>query len=388
MNKPSDYGKRDILIVSRGIPTREYPMNGLFEIDQAKALAAFGHNVKMFVVDIRSILRKRPFGIHHYSVYNVEVHVISFPIGAIPREIQCKAGGILLKRLYKSVYGDGKKPEIIHAHFGDIGYIASILSRKINVPLIITEHSSLMNREIVDNDFLEVSKKGYTSANGVISVSNALAQNIKKNTGINSCVIPNIVDTEAFNSIVRKQHEGFNFVSVSSLVEIKHIGDLVRAFKTIHEEFPNTKLCIIGDGKERENIEELIERFHIGDSVRLTGTITRPEIANIFSEMDCFVLPSESETFGVAYIEAMAAGLPVIATKCGGPEDFVNSKVGCLIEKNDIKQLVEAMRRVFTDYDGYDKDYIKNYSRMSFSPNAIASTLTNYYDIILPGERD
>ena len=383
MNIPDNNAKRDILIVSRGIPTKEYPMLGLFELDQARALASFGHNVKMLVVDLRSFLRKRPFGIHHYSIDNVEVHVISFPVGAVPREIQCKAGGFLLKRLYKTVYDKGKKPEIIHAHFGDIGYIASMLARQINVPLVITEHSSLMNRDIVDKDILEVSQKGYTFANGVISVSNALAQKIKKNTGINSCVIPNIVDTEAFNNIERKQHDGFSFVSVASLIEIKHIGDLVRAFKKVHEDFPDTKLCIIGDGKERENIRALIDQFHIGDSVRMTGTITRSEIANIFSEMDCFVLPSESETFGVAYIEAMAAGLPVIATKCGGPEDFVNSRVGCLVEKNDIDQLAEAMKKVFKSCNEYDKDYIKNYSETLFSPDAIAGSLTDYYNRIL-----
>lgn len=383
MNIPDNNTKRDILIVSRGIPTKEYPMLGLFELDQATALAAFGHNVKMLVVDLRSFLRKRPFGIHHYSINNVEVHIISFPVGAVPREILCKAGGLLLKRLYKTVYGNEKKPEIIHAHFGDIGYIASMLAGQIDVPLVVTEHSSLMNRDVVDKDILEVSGKGYAAANGVISVSNALAQKIKKNTGISSCVIPNIVDTEAFNSIERKQHDGFNFVSVSSLIEIKHIGDLVRAFKIVHEEFPDTKLCIIGDGRERENIKALIDNFHIGDSVRMTGTITRSEIANIFSEMDCFVLPSESETFGVAYIEAMAAGLPVIATKCGGPEDFVNSRVGCLVEKNDIDQLAEAMKKVLKSCNEYDKDYIKNYSETLFSPDAIAGSLTDYYNRIL-----
>jgi len=383
VNIPDNNTKRDILIVSRGIPTKEYPMLGLFELDQATALAAFGHNVKMLVVDLRSFLRKRPFGIHHYSINNVEVHIISFPVGAVPREILCKAGGLLLKRLYKTVYGNEKKPEIIHAHFGDIGYIASMLAGQIDVPLVVTEHSSLMNRDVVDKDILEVSGKGYAAANGVISVSNALAQKIKKNTGISSCVIPNIVDTEAFNSIERKQHDGFNFVSVSSLIEIKHIGDLVRAFKIVHEEFPDTKLCIIGDGRERENIKALIDNFHIGDSVRMTGTITRSEIANIFSEMDCFVLPSESETFGVAYIEAMAAGLPVIATKCGGPEDFVNSRVGCLVEKNDIDQLAEAMKKVLKSCNEYDKDYIKNYSETLFSPDAIAGSLTDYYNRIL-----
>ena len=67
MNIPDTFVKRDILIVSRGVPTKEYPMNGLFEFDQARALAALGHDVKMLVVDIRSFLRKRPFGIYHYS---------------------------------------------------------------------------------------------------------------------------------------------------------------------------------------------------------------------------------------------------------------------------------------------------------------------------------
>ena len=90
-------------------------------------------------------------------------------------------------------------------------------------------------------------------------------------------------------------------------------------------------------------------------------------------------LLSETETFGVAYIEAMAAGLPIIATKCGGPEDFINKDVGLLIEKNNITQAVNAMESVITNDKAYNSEFISKYVISKFSPTVVGQELLKVY---------
>ena len=374
----------NILIVSGGIPNHDNPLAGIFSFDQALALKDAGHTVVYLAIDMRSIRRKRKMGIYTERHNGIQCGIISVPIGRVSRRLLISVGSLLTTFFYKTLFSDFR-PDIIHAHFGEIGYIATALSEKIKVPLVITEHSSGMNKVDVDSDVLAVSRKGYEAADGVIAVSTALSNNIKRTTGIDSVVIPNIVDLKAFAGSERKQHDGFVFVSVSNLIKLKHIDDLVRAFAVVNKTFPETKLCIIGDGNERKAIKRLVTDYHLEDSVTMTGRLDRTEIAEIFAETDCFVLPSESETFGVAYIEAMAAGLPVIATKCGGPEDFIIPQVGYMVEKNCIDQLIDAMKSMYKNRSAFDEVYIRRYAGSLFSPDTVAGRLTDYYNEILTG---
>lgn len=84
----------------------------------------------------------------------------------------------------------------------------------------------------------------------------------------------------------------------------------------------------------------------------------KKKIAEQLSKSDCFVLASQSETFGVAYIEALAMGVPVIATKCGGPEGFVNENNGIMIDVDSESQLIEAMKYMYNNSDKYDREEI------------------------------
>lgn len=88
-------------------------------------------------------------------------------------------------------------------------------------------------------------------------------------------------------------------------------------------------MCI-GDGHLRSVLMEYVWKHDLHDIVMFHGILSPMEIVKVYEECDCFVLPSAGETFGVVYVEAMAAGLPVIATRCGGPEDFVNEDNGIL----------------------------------------------------------
>jgi glycosyltransferase involved in cell wall biosynthesis len=109
------------------------------------------------------------------------------------------------------------------------------------------------------------------------------------------------------------------------------------------------------------------------------GQLERSEINKVFKKSHAFVLPSHSETFGVCYIEALYAGLPVIATRCGGPESFIDKSNGILIPVNNSVELSNAMNSIRYNYSQYDPKQISSDCNKRFSPSVIANELINLY---------
>lgn len=370
-----------VLIVSRGMPDQQNPFMGLFEYDQAKALAKAGVQVTFFAVDLRSFRRKREFGIHSGSSDGVQWHRIDVPVGAVPRAMLLKIGTWALKKLYQTVFRDkNEKPDLIHAHFTNEAYMAAKLCEQEGIRLIVTEHSSEMNKPELEESLLNCAKYAYSKADAVIAVGQGLAANIEKNTGVSCTVIPNIMAADDFYAVKRNpEPKSFGFVFCGNLIDVKRPLLLLDAFRMVQKKDPDIRLGFIGDGSLRNELERKIEELNLQSSVTLYGRLPRNEIAPIYGNYDCFVLPSRSETFGVAYIEAMAAGLPVIATKCGGPEDFVTPEVGALIPVEDEEALVQAMEAMIAAADRYDSEVLKAYVRDRFSADAVAEKLTRLY---------
>jgi glycosyltransferase involved in cell wall biosynthesis len=109
-------------------------------------------------------------------------------------------------------------------------------------------------------------------------------------------------------------------------------------------------------------------------------------MVSYFTNSNTFVLPSKSETFGVVYIEALLCGLPVIATSCGGPEDFVNDKNGLLIPVDNKEELINALKMI--KKNDYDKKLISENCRQKFAPEIIANRITKLYEQVLLNENE
>lgn len=374
-----------VLIVSGGMPTEDTPLNGNFEFDQAEALSNEGVDVTFFSVDLRSILRRRHWGISHGVKGKVKWYEISLPIGNIPAKPFCWVGAKALLYLYNRVYKNTEVPNIIHAHFVRTGFMASVLSVKTGLPLIITEHSSDMNKAVVNPDLLKYAIKGYSQAKQVISVGGCLSRNIKRNTGIESVVIPNMIHMSVFSKVKRIPHNGFRIVTTAGLIPLKRIDEIIEAVNIIRKKGENVYLDIIGDGPLKETLQSKVKLYDLEQAITLHGFKRDFEIAAIYEKSDCFVLASSTETFGVVYIEAMAAGLPVIATRCGGPEDFVNKQNGILIDVDNTDQLVSAIITMKNNIDTYDSCAIKTFVDNTYSPHAIAVKIMNQYNLISSG---
>jgi glycosyltransferase involved in cell wall biosynthesis len=369
-------------MLNLGFPTKKYPLQGIFALDQAKAIGSLGHRVILISIDIRSIRRIRKWGLQKLNIEkNVTIYNINFPLGRLPPLIITKAATLLLELMYKIVNRKEGKPDIIHVHFCyPLGFAAAKLKLKYNLPLVITEHSTSLEYDCLKSQS-KYFQFAYNHADKIIAVGNNLKKAINHKFGIESDVIFNLVDLDIFNYKEKKSSNQINFLSVANLNYRKGMDVLINAFSRMC--CKDTKLFIIGDGPERKKLQNQINELGMESNIFLLGRKKRDEITEFLYNSEVFVLASRFETFGVVYIEALATGTPVIATNCGGPPDFVTPENGLLVEVDNIPMLTEALISMKENRNRYDRKKISETTRRIFSPYNIAKQIERvYYELI------
>ncbi len=366
-----------ICIISRGYPTKETPMLGIFEMDQAKALRDAGHRVVFVSLDMRSIRRKRSLGVSVHEQAGIRMYNISVPVGNVPYKLFYSMGKWALMRVFTLVMEKEGRPDVMHAHFTDISAIAVCLKEKYKVPLVMTEHSSKMNVDVLSVPERFYGGIAYKAVDRLIVVSKSLQNSVYRHFGVKGEIVHNIVDVDSI-MFEPKGHESFRFVLVANLLKHKGIEVVLRSMADMRNR--EVQLVIVGEGRERENLQIQIKELGIGGRVEMVGYKSRVEMSGILNSCDAFVLASRGETFGVVYIEAMLAGLPVIATRCGGPEDFVDANNGLLVDVDDQKALTDAMDAMVDGIGKYDGRRISEEVRKRFAPAAIAADISKVYE--------
>ena len=382
-----------VLFITRGYPSKDDLMNGNYESVQAKALAKKGVDVSLFCIGkVRSIFHLfDKTKIVSFEDEGVRVYQINVVLPVIPKMrflSNSRLNVWIMKRafykLYSTYYREQGKPDIVHAHMNFSGARVSFLKDDFNLPFIITEHWSMMIKENVP-DWLQNISQIYYKADALICVSQVLADSLKKHFKVDSTIINNMVSDKFFNTakVVRCDNI-FRFVACGAFREnrLKGFDILVDAFASA--QLPeNVCLDIIGDGPDRPYIESKIEDNHLTNQIRLLGVKTPDEVSDLLCNSDCFVLSSRLETFSIVVIEAMAKGLPVIATRCGGPEAFLRPEHGKLIEKENVKELADAMNFMVEHHSDYNSEDIRKYCYNHFSQDVIADQIIGVYNKVL-----
>lgn len=367
-----------ILVTGRGFDGPGAHALGIFELDQAKALQRYGHEVRFAAIDTRSPRRRRPLGVHQYRLEGIPVTYGAVPSGSRPELLSRLAQEHSAAMIWKRLQKDGWRPDVIHSHFG-AGFLP--LAKREGVPAVYTEHYSGTAVDDPSEAELARERRTYALACRLICVSDQLARQVRRHTGTESLVIHNVVDMDIFTppDSPRTPDGAFRFAATGNLIRRKGFDLLLTAMAKLRSGGENVFLTVIGDGEEREKLTQTAAALGIRDRVEFTGRLTRQEMIPVYRGADAFVLPSRMETFGVVYIEAMAAGLPVIATVCGGPEDFVTAETGLLIEKENADALADAMAEMIRRRKEFDPAAVARYARENFSPAVIAEKLTAVY---------
>lgn len=289
-----------------------------------------------------------------------------------------------MEKLYKEIVKKEGVIDIIHAQSSLWGGIsAAYIAEKYNIPLVITEHSSVERGPYVKKSYIPFICDSYKKAQKVITVGNGLKNEIESLSGRQDIeVIGNLVDLSKFTIKKRIKNEKFIFFSLAFLEGEKGFDTLIKSFAKKFKD-KEAVLYIGGDGSQRSWLEALTVENGVKDQIIFLGALSRDDVSKWMNKCDCFVLPSRYETFGVVYIEALASGRPIIGALNGGAEDIINNLNGYLIPIDDIDILAEKMIEVYDNIESYDEEEIRIDCLKRFSPKVIVNKIISVYKEVL-----
>lgn len=288
-----------------------------------------------------------------------------------------------MDKLYNEIVKQEGKVDLIHAHSSFWGGIsAAYISAKYNIPLVITEHSSLKYAKYVKKSYEKYIFDSYKAADCLITVGTGLKEEINSYVDREIKVIPNMVDLNLFNMDMEycdtENNNTFKFFSCAFLEEGKGMEYLIRAFARVFRD-EDVSLRIGGDGSTREFLENLSKELQIDKKITFLGALSREEVSKEMKKCDAFALPSEHETFGVVYIEALACGKPVIGAYNGGAEDIINENNGIIALKNNVQDLGNSLKWIRNNYSDYDNLKIREEVVKKYSENVLIERLKGVY---------
>ncbi len=150
--------------------------------------------------------------------------------------------------------------------------------------------------------------------------------------------------------------------------DIKNISAVVRSVVSLSKKLSGIHLKLVGHGRDFESIKSLCKELDPGETlIEMTGLRTNEEVYHELWNCDFLIMNSFFETFSLICAEALSCGKPVIATKCGGPQEFINDQCGILIEPGNDKELMAAIEEMYGNYKKYDPQKLRNYSKELFS---------------------
>lgn len=327
-----------------------YGGSGVVATELGKALAAKGHCIHFIAYSM-------PFRLGHIAenIRFHEVNVNAYPLFEYPPYTLNLTSKIVDTVKYEDL-------DILHMHYAIPHATSALLARQIlakegiRIPIVTTLHGTDITIVGQDPSFAPVVNYSINESDGVTAVSDYLRQEtLKADISTDIEVIPNFIDTKRFRRLPREHFKQALcpngerlLVHVSNFRPVKRATEVVEVFYGLQQRGHGVKLLLVGDGPDRVSAEHRARELGVYDDVRFLGK--QEPVEEILSIADIFLMPSGSETFGLAALEAMACGVPVIASRIGGlPELVIDGETGFLCELGDVQAYTEAAHRLLTD---------------------------------------
>ena len=352
-----------------------YGGSGVVATELGIAFAEKGHEVHFISYD-------QPFRLDLYSenIFFHQVNVPDYPLFEYaPYELN------LTSKLVDVALHE--KLNILHVHYA-IPHASAAVNAKhilatydIHIPIVTTLHGTDITLLGKDKSFKPVIEYAINQSDAVTAVSEDLKTETLENFNIKNEIkaIPNFIDMSLYkqecskslrNNFARKEEA--ILVHISNFRKVKRVQDVIKVFEKVNKQIPS-KLLMIGDGPERLKTEQLCRKLEIAKQVRFLGKLKG--IGKMLFIADIFVLPSETESFGLVALEAMASKVAVISTNSGGlPEVNIDKRTGYLSDVGDLNKMANDTIDLLKDTDKLNE----------FKNNALAHAKTFDLPNILP----
>lgn len=367
-----------------------YGGSGVVATELGKFLAERGHEIHFVSYAIPSRLTAFVDNIYYHEVEMYKYPLFEFPLYSIE---------LASKLVEVAKFND---IDIVHAHYAIPHATSAYLMKEIlksekytrDVKVITTLHGTDITLVGLEPTFLPTMKFSIEQSDGVTAVSNFLKEKTLTAYKINKNieVIPNFIDIQKFKRLDTEkamQHKKLFasenekiLIHISNFRALKRVQDVIRIFAKVHEKVPS-KLLLVGDGPERSDCENLTRELDIQESVKFMGK--QDCIAELLSISDLFLMPSQSESFGLSALEAMSCGVPVISSSIGGlPELNIHGETGYIAEFGDVERMAKYSIDLLTNRKKYDM-FVVNARRRAeeFDKDRIIPQYENFYKIIL-----
>lgn len=371
----------NILLLTHSYPDVKNKWRGVFVQEQVKALS-IKHDVIVvcFKVDYShfapfsdySFLKKQSGRITEYEVTINK----SFPVITQAKYLS-NTYRFIEKEILTQV-----KIDIIHSHFSyPAGFLGTIIQKRKKIPCIITEHTWIKKyfRSWIHKKCVLYALK---NSSRVVSVSNALKDDIALFCSRNVSVIPNVIEVDKLYLSEKQDHKTLNIGILGGMGNYrKGLDILIKSVSLLKD--MDLIVHIGGDGILLEKFKTLSKESGVFEKCKFYGEILTEHIPDFYSRLDIFVLASRDETFGVVVVEAMASGLPVIATDCGGPKEIITRDTGLLVEKENPEELASAIKNMSENLHFYNKDSIRKYAEEKYGQKSFVESITHFYQDVL-----
>lgn len=363
--------------------------SGVVATELGKALAAHGHQIHF-------ITYSQPARLDFFSenLYYHEVSISKYPLFDFPPyELALASKLVDVVRF--------EKLDVLHVHYAIPHASAAFMAKQIlatygiHIPVVTTLHGTDITLVGKDKSYSPVVTFSINQSDGVTAVSQNLKEETLSHFDITRDihVIPNFIDLQRF-SLKPRQHfkqaiapgDERVLVHTSNFRKVKRTDDVIRIFKKVQEAIPS-KLLMVGDGPERANAEQLSRDLGISNDVRFLGK--QEAIEEILSVSDLFLIPSGSESFGLAALEAMACKVAVISSNTGGlPELNIDGVTGFLGDVGDVDTMANKAIHILEDSDRLKqfKEAALNRAR-DFEISTIVPMYEQYYEEVIAGVR-
>jgi glycosyltransferase involved in cell wall biosynthesis len=376
----------NVLVLPTWYSTSAHPIAGVFVRDQALAVARRQRVVVLYNEGPAWSVR-RLFEVRDGEESGLRTLRLRHRASALPRasSVLAVAG---LEAALDRLRREGFRPDVIHAHTLGAAAAALALGRAHRIPVVVSEHWSAFVLGTLSAWERRLTRLVFERVDLVCPVSERLREAVAAYAPRAPMrVIGNPVDTTLFAAARagRATGEGpARLLAVGALGEKKGMRQLLEALgRRSRQGGRPVVLDMVGDGPAAADLGRQARTLGLEDTVRFWGLLPRTEVARLMGEADLFVLPSLVETFGVALVEALAAGLPVVATDVGVARELVDERSGVLVPPGDADELAAGIERALAHLHDYDTSAVAAAVRSRFSPEAVGREWEAAYRSVL-----